>query len=191
MQIPSINWALVLSGFKDIAVYVAGMVIFCIFTYSFHKAVARKFIFEFENRNCKSSKHPRLMQTWCTAVFIFKYLFFAPILLLLWFTTIAVLLFIFTRNVPIETLLILSMAFLSTIRITSYYDEALSRQIALNFPLSLLVVVLIDFAVIDFDLFMTKLYSLPALLPTLAIYFLFTVLLEFILRIYDAIATRE
>lgn len=186
-----LSWPVLKAVFNSFALFVVGMVLYCIFIFSFYKQVSKKLIFAFTDKDCRNSKYPRLMQFWCRVVYVFKYLFVVPLFLVLWFTVLALLLLLMQDGIPLETALLISMSLLATIRITAYYTEELSVDVAKLVPLALLALFLVDMTTLSVPAFWEKLQSLPVYLNTILIYFIFIVLLELLLRGYDAVASRD
>jgi hypothetical protein len=186
-----IDWTAMWHLFQNFSLYVGGMVIYCIFIFSFYERVSKRLIFTYEQEDYSKTKHPGWTKFWNNTVYVFKYLFLAPLFLFFWFAVIAVLLMLMQDNIAVETAMLIAMALLATIRISAYYTEDLSIDVAKIVPLAMLAFFLVDMSAIDLTSFGQKLISLQSLLSTLLMYFAFTVVLEFLLRIYDAIANRE
>ena len=69
-------------------------------------------------------------------------------------------------------------------RVTAYYNEALARDIAKMLPFALLGVFIIERTLISPDAIWQNILALPSHIPTVLSYALFTVIIEFVLRIY-------
>jgi hypothetical protein len=186
-----LSWPTIRAVLSGLGLFVLGMVVYCIFIFSFYKQVSKRLLFGFKEQDCSRSKHPRFMKVWCRFTYALKYLFGAPVFLFLWFAFIAALLLLMQRDIPVNTALLIAFALLATIRITAYYDEELSIDVAKILPLALLALFLVDMDLIQLPIFVNKLKEVGLYLNTLVIYFLFTVVLELLLRVYDALANRE
>jgi hypothetical protein len=186
-----LSWPAIKVVFNGFSLFVLGMVIYCIFIFSFYKQVSKKYIFPFEEVDVKNSLHPQWRRFWNRLVYTLKYIFVVPLFLIVWFIILALLLLLMQKSIPLDTALLISMALLATIRITAYYNEELSVDVAKLVPLALLALFLVDMTTLSLPLFWEKTKSIAAYASIIIIYFIFIVLLELILRGYDAIANRE
>jgi hypothetical protein len=164
------------------------MVAYAIFVFSFYERVSRRLLFEFEVRGKSLAGFPLF---WARTVYGLKYLFVAPLFLFSWFALLAALVLLLQSSMPLEEGLLIGMSMLATIRVCAYYKEQLAEDLAKILPLALLGIFLLDRSLVNLATFMAKFDDLPLLLTTLATYFAFMVVLEFVLRIYDAFANRE
>jgi len=108
--------------------------------------------------------------------------FLFPITAFCWFLIISALLGLLAEVLVIENVFLISMATLATIRITAYYNERLSREIAKTIPLALLGVYLLNLsnvsALVPVSVWMQTLSNLDILF----FYFIFIVVLELVLK---------
>ena len=88
-----------------------------------------------------------------------------------------------TRNYEIESVLTTAFAVIVAIRITAYYSEDLSKDVAKMLPFALLGVFLVDPSYFDFQSTIDKVYSLPEFFTVAVQFILFIILVEWILRI--------
>ena len=65
-----------------------------------------------------------------------------------WFAVMAVLLYLLSRNQPVEIVMLVAMGVVGAIRTCSYYKEALATDIAKILPFALLGITLIDSSII-------------------------------------------
>jgi hypothetical protein len=83
----------------------------------------------------------------------------------------------------VELVLSTSFAIVLAIRITSYYSEDLSKDVAKMLPFALLGVFLVDPSYFDFDTTLENLNTLPRYANTIALFIFFNVFVEWTLRI--------
>lgn len=187
----ALDWPLIQQTFFTFGIFTLGMVFYCVFVFTFYTQISKKFLFPYEAPNVKNSNYPRLVRFWARLAYTFKYLFIAPIALFAWSIIIALILLLLARQLSVSQTLLVSMGLLGTIRICAYYAEHLAEDVAKTLPLSLLALFLIDIDSIKLSVFLERLTQLPDQLMLLAIYFSFIVILEFLLRLVDAIVQRE
>ena len=168
---------------KPLVGFAVGMAFYAIFVFWFYRFLARKDLFELDFVKYEKSRL-RLVRSILHLVFyVLKYLIVFPFVAFFWFASLTLLLSFLAKNQTPETILLVSIAVVSAIRITAYYDEDLSRDLAKILPFALLGIFLIDLSY----------FSLPATLDTLretvaqwrimAYYLAFAIALEIVLRI--------
>ena len=87
------------------------------------------------------------------------------------------------RQQPIESILLVAMTVLSSIRITSYYNEDLSRDLSKILPFGLLAVFLIDLSYFSFFSTINALQQAFLSWEIVVYYLGFVIALEFIMRV--------
>jgi hypothetical protein len=88
-------------------------------------------------------------------------------------------------EIEVGTILIIAAIFISAIRMTAYYREDLSKELAIMLTLDLLVFAILTQGVFSFERIINNFSQLPIFAGETIIYFLFIVCLEIILRILD------
>jgi hypothetical protein len=177
------NWETLTTVLPGFCMYVGGMVVYCLFVFMFYRRVSKRFIFA-----AKKEEKKRFLTRF---LYGFQYTLISPLVLVAWAAVITLLLLLMQNDIPLATGLLISMALLATIRITAYFNEGLSEDVAKTVPVSLLALFLVNMQIIKLPEFFAKVKQIPAVLDTLVIYFLFIVVLELILRAYAAIAERD
>jgi hypothetical protein len=181
-----IDWSLTLRVFQTVGLYTLGFTIYATIIYFFYKRGSKRLLLTHT-----PSKATGLRAFFANAWYAVEYLFLSPLILFLWGCIIATIVFLLAKNFAAEQALLAAMALLATIRVTAYFSEELSADVAKLVPLSLLAIVAFDAAAIDLAAFWTKVQTLPLLLvPSLAA-FAFIVILELILRIGYALVERD
>ena len=92
-----------------------------------------------------------------------------------------------TRGQGLDGILLVSMAVVGSIRVASYYNEALSTDLAKILPFALLGILLIDSSIVSLSGALENLNAALALWETMLYYLLAIVALEFVLRIVSTI----
>ena len=116
-----------------------------------------------------------------------KYLVLFPFVAFAWFIVLTVLLTFLAKNRAVDDILLVSMAVLSAIRVTAYYNEDLSRDLAKILPFALLGVFLIDLSYFSIPASVDALQRTMANAESVVYYLVFVIGLEFLLRISSPI----
>ena len=106
-----------------------------------------------------------------------------PIIIFFWFAVLAIFLGFLGKDQSTESILLVSIALVSAVRITAYFTEDLSRDLAKMLPFALLGVFLVDRSYFKLDVSLDLLRHVPDFWQLLVYSLLFIVALEVILRI--------
>ncbi len=171
---------------EPLILFLAGMIIYSLFIFKFYRFISRRDLFKF-NREGRHSKLGKLS-------YALKYLFLFPIAAFLWFFVISILLSMLSAVLTIGNVFMISMAILSTVRITSYLHEELSSEIAKIVPFALLGAFLLDITAFSTNTIFRVIEQLPSIKFTLIYYFMFIfsteILLKLLLRIKNSGDTK-
>ena len=186
----------ILAAWLNLLPNLLGIVIYLIFIFEFYRFVARRDVFELKLRRYSHGPISRgiaAIQNFLRVVFyILEYLLFYPILIIVWYLAFVALLTFLARDLPIETLLLIAMAVVSGIRVTAYYSEDLSRDLAKMLPLALLGVVVLEGATaISFERSLDLVLQIPTHWRRILTYLLFLIPLELVLRVTRIVVTGQ
>ena len=90
-----------------------------------------------------------------------------------------------SKTKEVEDLLLIAMAVLTSVRVTSYYTEELSRDIAKMLPFALMGIFLIDLRYFDLSTSTELLNRVTYEWKSIFYYWIFVILLELILRVTE------
>ena len=174
---------------KPLAIFVGGMAIYSILIFKFYKFLAKREIFEIDFDKYKRSKHTVLRKSISVIKYIIKYIMLFPIFTFFWFIFMTVLLAFLSKDNDILNVLRVSIALVSTVRVTAYYNEDLSRDLAKMLPFTLLGIFLIDVAYFSQATAISLLNQTLSKLNLIAYYLIFVISLELALRVIYVIGT--
>jgi len=159
------------SSFIPIFYLAISIAIYAIFIWHFYRFIARRDIFKLSPK-----KHGK-------AVAFLKYSLLFPFIAVLFFAGFSMMLLFLTKNLDSLSILTTSFAVILAIRITAYYSEDLSKDLAKLLPLALLGVFLVDPSYFRLDDVTNKVNSLPNFLTLAVQLVLFVIIAEWVLRI--------
>lgn len=159
------------SWLAPILYLVISIAFYSIIIWHFYRFIAKRDCFKVSERG-----HPKLFG-------FLKYFFIFPFVAIVFFLGFSLLLLFLTRNINVDMVLSTSFAIVLAVRITSYYSEDLSKDVAKMLPFALLGIFLVDPSYFDFDVTMSNLNSLPQHVNTIALFIFFTIFAEWILRV--------
>jgi len=160
--------------FFNIVLYTVSVAIYTVLVWSLYRFITRENIFVFEGM--EKAKVP-------SSILLLMYLVVFPILTFAAFLFFALMLVFLSKGQTVEQILMISATMISAIRITSYYSEDFSREMAKLIPFTFLGVFLLDPTYYSYSVVVARLYALPMLFELILRYLLFIVLLEWALRL--------
>lgn len=162
------------SQFLSIALYTVAIMFYAIIIWNLYRFVAKQDIFIFGGM--EKAKIP----TWIS---LLLYLVIFPVVIFIGFFFFALLLIFLAKTQTIEQILIISITLIAAIRITAYYEEDLSKDLAKMIPLALLGVFLVDPSYYSLSIVVERLVTLPSVVDLIFRYLIFVTVLEWTLRI--------
>lgn len=173
----SLSFSEALPVLKLLVFYVVGITIYSVFIFKFYKFIARKDIFELNLQQYGERKISNFF------LYVLEYLIIFPLITAFWFVILFLLLVFLTKNQEITSVLLTSMAIIAIVRVTSYYNEELSKDLAKMLPFTLLGIFLIDASYFSVSSSIDLLNQAPLYIKDFIYYFLFVVIVEFVSRI--------
>lgn len=163
------------------------IVAYSIFIWKLYRFVARKNIFELNLNKYNKSEHSVLAKFLASIFYILEYIIVLPFLIFFWFAIFTIFLIFLTENLEIQNLLIIAATIIAAIRMTSYYNENLSKDLAKLLPFTLLAVSVLSPDFFDINRILSHFSRIPEFFNQIIIYLLFIIFLEIILRFFDFI----
>jgi len=181
-----IDWNEIYSVLKPLSFYVLGMVVYALFVFKFYLFLSRRDIFALNFKE-KYGAGKFFSFIW----YGIEHLVLFPLFVFVWFAVISGLLMLMAKNQTASGVLLISIALVSAVRITAYYHEDLSKDLAKMLPFALLGVFLIDISFFSLKNSLELIKQVPSLWMTVVYYLVFIILLEFILRILSFIIPKK
>jgi len=181
-------WA---SNFINLFLIVLLIVIYSIFIWKFYRFIARKDLFKFNLKQYNTSAHPLFGKLFESIFFFLEYILVVPFIVFIWFGIFTLFLMFLTEGIALGTILIISATTITAIRMTAYYNEDLSKDLAKMLPFTLLGVAITKLSILNFDKILIQLTILPEFFSSILIYLAFIIIIEFILRILDLFIGTE
>lgn len=167
----------ILSGnfeaFEALFYLIIMLTIYAVVIYNFYRYIARRDCFK--PSACNHTKF----------VGFCKYFFLFPFVAIVFFLGFSLILISLTKTESYEISGILAIAFaiIITIRITAYYTEDLSKDVAKMLPFAILGIFLIDSTYFSFESVSERISSLPESVNVILRFLIMIILVEWVLRI--------
>lgn len=173
-----IDWIEVYGILKPLILFVIGMLVYSVFIFKFYRFLGRRDIFEM-NLKKKYGVGKFLGVIW----YGIEHILLFPLFVFIWFMVVSGLLMVLAKNQTASGILLISMALVATVRITAYYHEDLSKDLAKMLPFALLGIFLVDISYFSWSGSFELVKQIPSLWKTAGYYLGFIIALEFVLRI--------
>lgn len=128
----------------DVAVYVLGMSIYAVFVFKYYRFVASKDMFALDLSRFEERSFRWARSTLHVILYVVKYLIVFPVFAFFWFAVLTLILAFLSKDQTFSETLLVALATVSAIRVTAYYQEDLSRDLAKILPFAVLAIFLID-----------------------------------------------
>ena len=145
--------------------------IYSIVIYHFYRYIARRDVFKPSKR-----KHSK-------AIGYLKYALLFPFVAFLFFIGFSLMLIFLTKSYTVLNILYVSFVIIVAIRITSYYTEELSRDVAKMLPFAILAIFLVDSSYFSIDTVTARLNTIPENINAIIQFLILIIIVEWILRL--------
>lgn len=162
----------------------AGIVIYYMYMH-----LSKKDLFHIPKPKDSDSKFRKfLLQT----SFALKYIIIFPVYSFIWFIIFSFILVIISESKNFENSLYFGIVIVSAIRVSAYINEKMSEDIAKLLPLTMIATIIItpEFLSMNFESFLNTIIDSAQIItyiPSFAKFLIFTILLEWMLRILTAL----
>ena len=163
--------------------YVLGMALYAVFVFRFYRFVAARDMFALNLSRYEESRYRWLRRVLHVVMYLTKYLVLFPAFAFFWFAVLTLILTFLSRDRPITDILLIALATVTTIRVTAYYNEDLSRDLAKILPFAVLALFVIDASFFNIRESLDVLQDANEARETILYYLLFLVVVEFALRL--------
>ena len=167
--------------------FIIGIVIYAVFIFKFYRFVAKKDIFKLDWQKHNRGEASLFTKLMGGVLYVLEYIVLFPVFTFFWFVVFAALLTFMVKQQAIQNILLISMAIIAAIRMTAYYNEDLSKDLAKMLPFALLGVFIVDLNFFSFSGSIVMLKKLFGLWDLMIYYLVFVVVLEIILRLFHGV----
>ena len=163
--------------------------VYCTFVWKFHKFISNKNILNLNLSQYNTSRHSFFAKFFIGIFYFIEYIIILPFIVLLWFSIFTIFLILINDSAGIDSLMLLSAVIIGAIRMISYspkYGKKLAEVVAIQFPAAILVIYISQPDVfLNFGRILNQISQIPVFFDKLALYMVFIICLEAILRIID------
>ena len=166
-----------------VAIYVGGMAVYAMFIFKFYRFVASRDIFALDLSKYEESRFKVVRAFLHLVMYGAKYIILFPAFAFFWFAVLTLILTFLSKDRAFSEILLIALATVSAIRVTAYYSEDLSRDLAKILPFAVLAIFLIDASFFEVTDSLHVLKEAGEHRESIVYYLLFLIALEFALRL--------
>lgn len=161
--------------------------LYSIFTWKFYKFLSQKDLISLNLIQYNHFKHPFLHKLWAVVLYTIEYIILLPFLIFFWFGVLALLILVLSENLQINQVIIIAAAMVAAIRILSYYEEDLAKDVAKIFPFTILAIFILNPNFFSLERILTNLVRVPEFVKIIFSFLILIIAIELVLRIIDII----
>ena len=167
------------------------IVFYSYFVWKLYRFIATKNLLGLNLNKYNKSEHPLFTKLIAGTLYLIEYIIILPFLVFFWFVVFTMFLIVLSKTTTISQILIISATVIAAVRMTSYINEDLSKEVAKFLPFTLLAVSILNpnfFSEAQYLERIINLFSqIPELFGQIIYYLIFIIALEIILRFFDFI----
>jgi hypothetical protein len=168
---------------QPLLLFVIGMAVYSVFIYHFYRFLAKKDVITLDLRRHTESRHALIKFIFKILIYIFENILFVPLFTFFWFGVLTILIAFLAKEQAVQNIILASMALVGAVRITAYYKEDLSSDLAKTLPLALLAIYLTEASSFSYQTFLGTLQAILDQWKLLIYYLTFAVILEILLNL--------
>ena len=161
---------------------VLGMVGYAVFVFKFYRFVAARDMFGLDLSKNDQMRDAVAWDLIFLVWYLVRYVVLFPAFAFFWFAVLTLILVFLSEDRELHQILLIAMATVSAIRVSAYYNEELSRDLAKILPFAVLGVFIINTSFFNIQSSLDTLAELNTQLDTIVYYLVYLVALEFALR---------
>jgi len=170
-------------SFVILALYTLVIVIYSIFVWKFYRFLAKRDLLQLNLQRYSTSQHPQIEKTLKLLLYLLEYIIILPVIVFIWFGILATFLLLLSEGQSVSQILLITAGVIASVRMTSYFSEDLSRDLAKIFPFTILVVFLLNPSSFSTATFLERISEIPQLLNNILQYLVFIIALEGFMRL--------
>ena len=160
-----------------------GMTVYAVFVFNFYRFVAARDMFKFNLSGGDAGGGSVIGSFMRLVWYVIRYVILFPAFAFFWFAVLTLVLAFLSDDRSLGSVLLISLATVSAIRVAAYYREDLARDLAKMLPLAVLSFFIISANSLDSIGSLAALREVNEHRETVFYYLLFLVALEFSLRL--------
>jgi hypothetical protein len=163
------------------------IILYSIFTWKFYRSLSKKDIIKLNLSKYNTLKHPFFYKLVAAMFYFVEYIILMPVLIFFWFAILSLVILVLSNELVINQVLMVSAAMVAGVRILSYYEEDLSKDLAKMFPFTMLAIFILNPSFFSVDRVVSNIGEIGNLMTSIFYFLILIISLEILLRIIDLI----
>ena len=173
---------------RPVLVYILGMTVYAVFVFRFYRFVASRDMFQLNLAQHEKSRHRWVKAFLDFTLYMLEYIILFPVFAFFWFAVLTAILTFLSKGNSFSDILLMALATVSAIRVSAYYNEDLSKDLAKILPFAVLAIFLIDASFFTVSQSLDILKEAEGYTEKVLYYLGFLIALEFALRLIYGVA---
>jgi hypothetical protein len=169
-------------SYLTILTFTLAIVIYSIFVWKLYRFISKRDLLRLNLTQYNKSGHPVARKILGAILYFIEYLIIIPVVVFIGFAVLSIFFIIFSENQTVGEMLLIAAAIMASIRLTSYFSENLSHDLAKLFPFTILAILLLN-PTFSKDLLLERMGTIPQILPEIFVYLLFVMIIEAVMRL--------
>ncbi|HEX5359202.1 MAG TPA: hypothetical protein VFW99_04725, partial [Candidatus Nitrosotalea sp.] len=178
------------TSFNDLVLFSFGMFLYSVFIWHFYRLLARRELFsaKFGDKYIHTGK--RKLEVVSIAVYVIKYVILFPLIIFAWFIVYSIFMFFLAQSISSETVFLIVSSLVVATRISAYYNEDLSKDIAKLLPFALLGIFIYNPVYFNITDILHRVKEIPLFVTQIAQFLVFAMTIEASLRVIFLVKRR-
>ena len=171
----------------NVFIFAILIAIYAVFTWKFYRYLSKKDLISLNLQKYNTSTHPFARKFFAAVFYLIEYMIILPFLIFFWFAVLALIILVLSAELTAIQVIIVSAAIVTAIRMLSYYEEELAKDLAKIFPFTILAIFIINPSFFSLERVLSNLSEIPGFFGSILLFLLLIIAVEFLLRILDII----
>ena len=169
------------------AIFTLLITIYALFVWNFYRFLAKRDLLQLNLAQYNRYDHAVVKKLLAAILYVLEYIIILPIVVFFWFFVMTFILLILGREQSFSQIALIAACIVGAVRITSYYSEDLSKDLAKLFPFTILAIALVTPGFVNVPELVVKISEVGNLFSNIVVYLVVIMALEFILRMLQLI----
>ena len=171
----------------NVFIFAVLIALYSVFTWKFYKSLSKKDLIHLNLAQYNRTTHPIANKFFAAIFYLIEYLIILPFLIFFWFATLALIILVLSEELLASQIIIVSASIVAAVRILSYYQEDLAKELAKIFPFTILAIFIVNPSFFELGRVVSNLAEIPTFLKSILLFLILIVVVELLLRTIDTI----
>lgn len=171
----------------NVFIFAILIALYSMFTWRFYRYLSKKDLINLNLQQYNKTNHPFWTKIVASLLYLLEYIVILPVLIFFWFAVLALIILILSENLAAIQIITLSAAMVAAIRMLSYYEEDLSKDLAKIFPFTFLAIFIINPGFFSLERVLSNLAEIPSFLSSIVLFLVLIIVVEIVLRFSEVV----